>query len=49
MYLKLIKESAFKPAEVPWELKIPFGSSAKKAIRLMDESNHFNIGMVPKK
>jgi hypothetical protein len=49
MYLKLIKESAFKPSEVPWELEIPFGSSAKKAIRLMDESNHFNIGMVPQK
>lgn len=49
MYLKLIKESMFKPREVPWELEIPKNASTNEVIRLMDESNHFNIGIPEKK
>lgn len=49
MYLKLIKDSPFKPLEVPWELEIPKNASVKEVIRLMDESNHFNIGIPEKK
>jgi len=49
MYLKLIKESPFKPSETAWELEIPFGSNVNDTIKLMDESNHFNIGLPSKK
>jgi len=49
MYLKLMRESAFKPLEVPWELEIPANSSVEEIVKLMESSNHFNIGMIPQK
>ena len=45
MYLKLIKETNIKPSETAWELEIPFGTNANDTIKLMDQSNHFNIGI----
>ena len=49
MYLKMIRETSMKPAETAWELEIPFGTNTDDTIQLMDESDHFNIGIAPKK
>ena len=49
MYLKLIKDSPLKPLETAWELEIPIKATANDAIKLMEESNHFNIGIPSKK
>ncbi len=49
MYLKLIKETPMKPSETAWELEIPIGTNTDDTIILMEESNHFNIGIAPKK
>lgn len=49
MYLKLIKDSPFKPFETAWELEIPFRSNAHKTIKILEESNHFDIGIPTKK
>ena len=49
MYLKLIKETPMKPSETAWELEIPIGTNTEDTMQLMDESDHFNIGIAPKK
>src|SRR3989344_2617913 len=47
MYLKLIRETPMKPSETAWELEIPIGTNTDDTIQLMDESDHFNIGIAP--
>jgi hypothetical protein len=48
MYLELIENSPFKPAGPAWALEIPIKATANDVIELLEESNHFNIGISSK-